>query len=138
MNYKELKAIRPVIGRRVHETKDGEKLWNFLAEKLQVGDVVRVYQGERFPLDGVIVRGNAIVASNYDPCKSTITEKHVGQTVFCGILNCGKAVDVRVTATYENTSLAYVLRSDKESAAEHSFMDSVWEKLKFGSKRVAY
>ena len=51
---KQFLEAKPVNGRRVRIKNEREYVWLFPVEQLHIGDVVRVFPGERIPMDGVI------------------------------------------------------------------------------------
>jgi Cd2+/Zn2+-exporting ATPase len=79
---------------------------------------IRIRAGERFPLDGEIVEGYSDVDQSMITGESRPVPKSPGDRVFAGTLNQTGMVDVRVTRTYENTTLARLIHLVEE-AQEH-------------------
>ncbi len=88
------------------------------AELVREGERIRVRAGERFPLDGEVVEGTSDVDQSTITGESRPVPKSPGQEVFAGTLNQTGMVDVRVTRTYENTTLARLIHMVEE-AQEH-------------------
>ncbi|MDW8291184.1 MAG: cation-translocating P-type ATPase [Armatimonadota bacterium] len=88
------------------------------AELVQEGERIRVRAGERFPLDGTVVEGYSDVDQSMITGESRPVPKAPGNEVFAGTLNQTGMVDVRVTRTYENTTLARLIHLVEE-AQEH-------------------
>lgn len=88
------------------------------AELVQQDERIRVRAGERFPLDGEVVEGYSDVDQSMITGESRPVPKSPGDEVFAGTLNQTGMVDVRVTRTYENTTLARLIHLVEE-AQEH-------------------
>lgn len=88
------------------------------AALVQHGERIRVRAGERFPLDGEVVEGFSDVDQSMITGESRPVPKLPGDEVFAGTLNQTGMLDVRVTRTYENTTLARLIHLVEE-AQEH-------------------
>jgi Cd2+/Zn2+-exporting ATPase len=97
-------------------TTDGLRL--VPAEQVKQNERIRVRAGERFPLDGEVVEGFTDVDQSAITGESRLVPKSPGDAVFAGTLNQTGMVDVRVTRTYENTTLARIIHLVEE-AQEH-------------------
>lgn len=95
-----------------------EGLHTIPAERVQKGQRIRVRAGERFPLDGEVVEGYSDVDQSTITGESRPVAKSPGDEVFAGTLNQTGMVDVRVTQTYQNTTLARLIHL-VEDAQEH-------------------
>jgi Cu2+-exporting ATPase len=88
---------------------DGTTRWVDAAGLLP-GMIMRVAAGERLAADGEVVRG----ASRFDQSlltgESAAIPGETGATVLAGTLNIDAPVDVRVTATGQDTALAEIAR----------------------------
>ena len=97
-------------------TTDGLRL--VPAEQVKQNERIRVRAGERFPLDGEVVEGFTDVDQSAITGESRLVPKSPSDAVFAGTLNQTGMVDVRVTRTYENTTLARIIHLVEE-AQEH-------------------
>jgi len=88
------------------------------AELVGEGERIRVRAGERFPLDGEVIEGTSDVDQSTITGESRPVPKSPGNEVYAGTLNQTGMVDVRVTRTYENTTLARLIHMVEE-AQEH-------------------
>lgn len=128
---KDLLEAMPVTGRRIRVFKGEECQWIFPVEQLHKGDVVRVLPGERIPSDGVIVDGCSNVTSQPVARISVYKEKHVGDTVLCGTINCSNTIDVKLTADISASSL-----QQKINYLQHKYNPCWWERLLAGFSRA--
>lgn len=116
---KQFLEAKPVNGRRVRIKNERECVWLFPVEQLHIGDVVRVFPGERIPMDGVISKGESNITS------SVIAGKKAGDGVQCGTINCSAVIDIKVTAEFYNSSLQQRINRLQELRMQESW----WERL---------
>jgi Cd2+/Zn2+-exporting ATPase len=110
-----LMALRPDTARRVDESCREQAV---AVEDLQVGDLVAVRPGERFPTDGAVVAGHSTVDQSPVTGESVPVEKGMGAAVYAGTLNGPGLLTVRVTHPASQSTLARVIRLVEE-AQEH-------------------
>lgn len=103
---KKLISLAPTQGRRIN----GDKEEMTPAEKINVGDILRILPGETIPVDGVILKGETSVDQSIMTGESLPVDKSVDDEVFCGTLNRFGAVDIRATKVGENSSLQKLIR----------------------------
>ena len=106
-----LMSLAPVHGRRI--TENGEE-W-VAAEDIREGDILRILPGETVPVDGVVVSGESSVDQSVLTGESLPVDKMIGDSVFCGTVNCFGAMDIRATKVGENSSLQKLIRLVKEA-----------------------
>ncbi|WP_109472784.1 heavy metal translocating P-type ATPase [Ornithinimicrobium cavernae] len=78
-------------------------------EELRVGDVLVVRPGERLATDGVVRSGRSAVDTSAITGESVPVEVGPGSEVFAGAINGTGALEVDVTATAEDNSLARIV-----------------------------
>ncbi len=96
----------------------GDKL--IPATELVVGDVFRVKPGESLATDGVVVAGRSSVNEAPVTGESVPVEKSEGMKVFAATINHEGSLDIRVTATYENNTLAKMVHLVEAAQAQKS------------------
>lgn len=79
-------------------------------EELSPGDRVRVRPGERVPADGEVVSGRTEVDEALLTGESVPVVRGTGDTLIAGSLNVGGVVEMRVTRTGQDSTLATVAR----------------------------
>ncbi|MHB0876854.1 MAG: heavy metal translocating P-type ATPase [Anaerolineae bacterium] len=89
-------------------------------EDLRQGDVVVVRPGERLPVDGVVVRGQAAVDQAPITGESLPTAKEAGHEVYAGSLVSEGALAVRTTAVGAATTLGRIGSSVTATLAERA------------------
>ncbi len=97
------------------------------AESVTVGELVVVRPGEKVPLDGVVREGTSAVDESPITGESVPAGKEPGDEVYAGSINEEGYLEIEVTATAEDSTIATVVdlveaASAEETAAER-FVD---------------
>ena len=95
-------------------TDGGEKTVS--PSEVRVGDVVAVRPGEKLPLDGVVVSGSASIDTAAVTGESAPRFAEAGAEVFAGCLCLDGALRVRVTAEYEDSTVANMIKLTEHAA----------------------
>jgi len=90
------------------------------ANQVQANQQVRMKPGERVPLDGVVVSGHSSINQAAITGESIPVEKNVGDPVFAGSVNQQGSIDFRVTAKYENSTLAKIVHTIQQAQSERA------------------
>ena len=95
---------------------------------IALGRLVRVRPGERIGLDGEVVAGNSTVDQAPITGESLPIEKGLGDKVFAGTINQSGALEYRVTAAANNSTLARIIHAVEQAqgarAPTQRFVDS--------------
>ena len=92
-------------------------------EAVAVGSMIRIYPGERVPLDGTVTAGESMLDTAALTGESLPRTVHTGDTLLSGCVNITGALTVRVTAAYAQSAAARILdlveaAADKKSRTE--------------------
>ena len=90
------------------------------AEQLAVGECFLVRPGEALPTDGVIREGRSTLNEAPVTGESVPVEKGPGQYVFAGTVNGQRALEVEVTRTYADNTLARIVHLVEEAQSQKS------------------
>lgn len=90
------------------------------AEQMPVGAIFVVRPGERFPLDGRVVRGSSYVNQAPITGESIPVWKCPGDEVFAGTVNGDSALQVQCTKPAPETTLAHIIRMVSEAQARRA------------------
>ena len=102
------------------------------AEELVVGDVFLVRPGEAIPTDGIILSGHSSIDEASVTGESSPVEKKKGMKVFAATVNQEGALEVKVTATFQDNTLSKMVHLVQEAQEQKSVTQSFIDK--FGRK----
>lgn len=80
------------------------------AEKVRVGDILRVLPGETVAVDGVIIRGQTSIDQSVMTGESLPVDKQEGDEVSSGTVNQFGSFDMRATKVGQDSSLQRMIR----------------------------
>lgn len=80
------------------------------AADLQIGDIVLVKPGERIPLDGEIIEGQAGIDEAMLTGESIPVDKGIGDPVIGATINRSGSIKVRITKTGKDTVLSGIIK----------------------------
>lgn len=107
---------------------DGNETRMVSAKDITVGNVVRVLPGEKITVDGEVVAGSTSIDQSIITGESLPIDKTVGDSVFCGTMNCYGSIDIRATKAGEDTSLKKMIRMVQEAEANKAPMQRIVDK----------
>jgi len=113
------RSIRDLMGLspRMARVKREGGLAEIPADKVEVGDTVVVFPGERLPADGDVVSGESAVDEASITGESAPADKVPGDQVFAGSINGEGALEVVATRTAEDTTLSRIVSMVEEARA---------------------
>lgn len=79
-------------------------------EQVRKGDVLFIRPGSKIPLDGIVVKGVSSVDESMLTGESIPVEKEVGAEVIGGSMNYNGALEIEVTHTGNDTTLAKIIK----------------------------
>lgn len=106
-----LMALAPDTAR----VRRGEAWVDAEVTSVRHGELVQVRPGERLPLDGTIVRGMTSIDQAPITGESVPIDRAPGDAVFAGTINQQGAVEIEVTATAGDSTLARIARTVREA-----------------------
>jgi Cu+-exporting ATPase len=121
---KELISLAPQQGHKINN--GNEELIN--VEEIKVGDILRVLPGETIPVDGKIISGNTSVDQAIMTGESLPVNKEVGDSVFCGTINCFGVIDIKATNVGEDSSLQKLIRMVKDAENKQAPIQRIADK----------
>jgi len=107
----------------------GDQLLDVLTSDVAVGEIVEVRPGERLPLDGEVVSGQASVDESSFTGESVPATKEAGSKVIGGTLNLDGALQVRVTKVGLDSFLNQVVRLMSQIAERKPPVELLADKL---------
>lgn len=89
--------------------KTGDDLKRVSPEEVNIGDVIVVKPGEKVPLDGTILEGNAMMDTSALTGESVPRSAGPGSAVLSGFINRNGVITVQVTQTFGESAVSKIL-----------------------------
>ena len=89
-------------------------------EKISINDIVIIKNGERIPVDGVIVEGNTHLDTSSLTGESLPRSAKVKDKVLSGYINRDNIIKVRATTTYKNSTTQRIIEMIEKSEDKKS------------------
>lgn len=110
----ELMDIRPDYANKI---TDGEII-TLPPQEIKLNDIIIVKPGEKIPLDGEIVEGNANIDTSSLTGESLPQKVEIGQNVYSGCINIDGTIKLRVTKNFENSTVSQILELVEQASAK--------------------
>lgn len=103
--------------------KINEEIKKVNPEEVKIGDIIIVKTGEKIPLDGVVISGDAQVDNSALTGESKLVNVTKNSKVLSGSINVNGLIEVKVEQTYENGTVSQILNlvenaTDKKAKTE--------------------
>ena len=116
---KSIKALMKIKPDYATVIRNGEEL-RVSPEEVENDEIILVLPGEKVALDGVIDSGNTSFDASSLTGESMPTEAFCGDRVISGMVNLDSPVKIRVSGSYEESTVAKILRLVETSSAYKS------------------
>lgn len=121
-------SLAPEQGRRI-TVRDGQEVEETVpVAEIAVGDILRILPGERIAVDGEIVKGSTSIDQSVMTGESLPVDKTMGDSVFCGTMNCFGSVDIRATKVGQDSSLQKMIALVKAAEDKKAPMQRIVDK----------
>lgn len=116
----ELMDIRPDYANKI----SGNEVIKVNPQEVMIGDIILVKPGEKIPLDGTVIEGQSQIDTSSLTGESVPREAVIGQNVNNGCINLDGTIKLKVTKTFENSTVSKILEmveeaSDKKTKTEN-------------------
>jgi Cd2+/Zn2+-exporting ATPase len=112
-----IRALLDLAPKEARVVRDGREAL-IPAEALQVGERFRVRPGESIPTDGVIISGHSSVNEAPVTGEALPVEKREGMPVFAATINQEGALEIRVTAAFQDNTLSKIIQLVEHAQAQ--------------------
>jgi Cu2+-exporting ATPase len=117
---KALEELAKLMPSDAHRINNDGSLHDIPLDELQLNDKVLVKPGEKFPADGIILKGETSVNESMLTGESKPADKKSGDTVIGGSIDGEGAVTVQVQKTGKDSFLSQVIELVKEAQESKS------------------
>ena len=103
--------------------KNSEGVIEKAPEEVTLGDIIIVKPGERVPLDGVVVKGEALIDTSALTGESVPRKVAENSEILSGVINTNGVLEIKVTREFKESTLSKILdlvenASEKKATAE--------------------
>ena len=104
--------------------KDKEEIKKVSPEEVKIGDIIVIKSGEKIPLDGTIIKGEAQIDNSALTGESELINVKEDSKVLSGGINVQGLIEVKVEKLYEDSTVSQILNlvenaTDKKAKTEN-------------------
>ncbi len=115
-----LTELARLMPKDAHKIISGNKIVDISLEELEIGDMILVKPGEKFPADGNIIKGETSVNESMLSGESKPVTKEKGAQIIGGSINGEGSVTVEVKKTGKDSFLSNVIKLVQEAQESKS------------------
>jgi len=115
-----IRALASLIPRTARRVDIGGQIEEVPAGSLRLGDLVQVRPGDRLPCDGEIVQGRSALDESPITGESVPVARGPGEPVVAGSINADGVLQVRVTRTAADNTVARIVLLVEEASASRA------------------
>lgn len=93
-------------------------------EQIAVGDMILIKPGERIPLDGIVESGSSAVDTSALTGEALPREVEKGDPVISGCINLNGLLEVKVTSTYAQSTVAKILELVENAGSQKAEIEN--------------
>ena len=97
------------IKEELSNLKVNNKIKKVPTTEVSIGDIIVVKEGERVPLDGIVIKGNSLVDTSFLTGESIPVFVKQGSDVLSGSINKGDILEIKVTSLYKDSTVSKIL-----------------------------
>lgn len=97
------------IKEELSNLKVNNKIKKVPTTEVSIGDIIVVKEGERVPLDGIVINGNSLVDTSFLTGESIPVSVKQGSDVLSGSINKGDILEIKVTSLYKDSTVSKIL-----------------------------
>lgn len=109
--------------------KENNKLKKINVEEIKINDILIIKKGEKIPTDGIIIKGQTKLDLQILTGETELVEVKVNNTVLSGSINVESIIEIKVTNTYNNSTVAQILNLVEEATDKKATIETTVSKL---------
>ena len=108
--------------------KDKDRIIKKNPEEIKINEVIVIKQGEKIPLDGIIVNGSGIIDTSSLTGESEKRKVKENDLVYSGSINENGLFEVKVLKKYENSTVSNILNLVENASSKKANIENVVSK----------
>ena len=108
--------------------KDNNKIKVVPTTEIKVGDIIVVKEGERVPLDGIVVKGETMLDTSALTGESLPVSVSTGDNVLSGSINKGCILEIKVSSIYKDSTVNKILELVENATERKTKVETIVSK----------
>ena len=108
--------------------KDNNKIKVVPTTEIKVGDIIVVKEGERVPLDGIVVKGETMLDTSALTGESLPISVSIGDKVLSGSINKGGILEIKVSSMYKDSTVNKILELVENATERKTKVETIVSK----------
>lgn len=108
--------------------KDNNKIKVVPTTEIKVGDIIVVKEGERVPLDGIVVKGETMLDTSALTGESLPVSVSTGDNVLSGSINKGDILEIKVSSIYKDSTVNKILELVENATERKTKVETIVSK----------
>lgn len=108
--------------------KDNNKIKVVPTTEIKVGDIIVVKEGERVPLDGIVVKGETMLDTSALTGESLPVSVSIGDKVLSGSINKGGILEIKVSSIYKDSTVNKILELVENATERKTKVETIVSK----------
>ena len=116
------------IKEEISNLKDNNKIKVVPTTEIKVGDIIVVKEGERVPLDGIVVKGETMLDTSALTGESLPVSVSTGDNVLSGSINKGGILEIKVSSIYKDSTVNKILELVENATERKTKVETIVSK----------
>ena len=116
------------IKEEISNLKDNNKIKVVPTTEIKVGDIIVVKEGERVPLDGIVVKGETMLDTSALTGESLPISVSTGDKVLSGSINKGGVLEIKVSSIYKDSTVNKILELVENATERKTKVETIVSK----------
>ena len=116
------------IKEEISNLKDNNKIKVVPTTEIKVGDIIVVKEGERVPLDGIVVKGETMLDTSALTGESLPVSVSTGDNVLSGSINKGGILEIKVSSLYKDSTVNKILELVENATERKTKVETILSK----------
>lgn len=116
------------IKEEISNLKDNNKIKVVPTTEIKVGDIIVVKEGERVPLDGIVVKGETMLDTSALTGESLPVSVSTSDNVLSGSINKGGILEIKVSSIYKDSTVNKILELVENATERKTKVETIVSK----------